>query len=159
MKITHACAAVVAVFALAGTAACEVPDDSGTAADRTDTKNAAKDKTKTKDKSSSKPKSEAPKESALRGPGPPVRRGVPRLLTGFSAKGLIDQLEYEGFSTKLTRPTASTPSTPTGTSRQLCRAKEYLDYDVLLPQGLVDQLMYEGYTKEQAEYGVNKVGL
>ena len=38
-------------------------------------------------------------------------------------------------------------------------AQSYLDMSGYSRDGLIDQLVFEGYTRAQAEYGVNKVGL
>ncbi len=38
-------------------------------------------------------------------------------------------------------------------------AQDYLDYTHFSRSGLIDQLEYEGFTPDQAEYGVNAVGL
>ena len=39
------------------------------------------------------------------------------------------------------------------------KAKNYLDTTSFSRDGLIKQLKYEKFTQEQAEYGVNKVGL
>lgn len=168
MKITRALVAIAAVVALTGTAACETTDQPGTAADRTDTKNAAKKDAKPVATSSeaapkSKPakpkptKPAAPKETASQAQ---ARQSAADYLdfSAFSRSGLIDQLKYEGFS--VADATYGTDAQRANWNDQAAlSAKEYLDYSSFSRSGLIDQLKYEGYTTEQATYGVNQVGL
>lgn len=78
--------------------------------------------------------------------------------TAFSRKGLIKQLEFEGFSNA--DATWAVDNCGADWNEQAYKkAKDYLDYSSFSHSGLVDQLEYEGFTSEQAEYGVNKVGL
>jgi len=75
----------------------------------------------------------------------------------FSRKGLIDQLVYDGYTTK----DATTVVDRTGTSwnaEAAGSAKSYLDYMPFSRAGLVDQLVYDGFTASQAEYGVAHSG-
>lgn len=169
-------AAVALSAALISMTACEVPEDEpGTAADRADTKDAAKDKVKAKD---TKTEEAVPEEAAASEAAPtkkpkptkqaPVetpgeanaRQSAADYLdySAFSRSGLIDQLEYEGYSTK--DATYGTDAQHANWNDQAAlSAKDYLDYDSFSRSGLIDQLMYEGYTQAQAEFGVNKVGL
>jgi hypothetical protein len=76
----------------------------------------------------------------------------------FSRKGLIDQLEFEGYSTK--DATYAVDHIEVDWNEQAAAsAKDYLDYDSFSHKGLVDQLKFEGFTPEQAEYGVTQAGL
>lgn len=76
----------------------------------------------------------------------------------FSRSGLIDQLEYEGFTTA--DATLGVDSRDTDWNEQAWKkAEEYLDYTSFSRSGLIDQLEYEGFTTEQATYGVDKTGL
>jgi hypothetical protein len=76
----------------------------------------------------------------------------------FSRKGLIDQLEYEGFSTKVA--TFAVDSLHVDWNAQAWgTAEDYLKYSHFSRKGLIDQLEYEGFTHAQAVYGVNKAGL
>lgn len=76
----------------------------------------------------------------------------------FSRSGLIQQLEYEQFSTE--DATAAVDSLDTDWNEQAAKsAKNYLDMTSFSRGGLIDQLTYEGYTPAQAEYGVSQTGL
>ncbi|WP_240954918.1 Ltp family lipoprotein [Rhodococcus sp. 105337] len=72
----------------------------------------------------------------------------------FSRSGLINQLEYEGFSTA--DATYAVDRLDVDWDRQAKRsAEQYLDMTSFSLSGLVEQLEYEGYTRAQAEYGAN----
>ena len=78
--------------------------------------------------------------------------------SAFSRQGLIEQLEYEGFSN--TDAEYGTDAINADWREQAAlKAKEYLDYSSFSRQGLIDQLVYEGFTQKQAEYGVSTTGL
>lgn len=78
-------------------------------------------------------------------------------FAAFSHSGLIEQLEYEGYSTE--DATFAADNCGADWNEQAARAaKSYLDYSSFSRQGLIDQLLFEGYTQEQAEYGVTAVG-
>ena len=78
--------------------------------------------------------------------------------SSFSRSGLIDQLEYEGFSTA--DATFGVDAQNADWNAQAAgSAQDYLDYSSFSRSGLIDQLIYEGFTLEQATYGVNAVGL
>ncbi|HCB04675.1 MAG TPA: hypothetical protein DEQ43_10580 [Nocardioides bacterium] len=173
----RAITATLLVATLVGFTACEATDEPGTKADRTVTKDAAKDKVKTKDTTADtgsaedaavEPAAEPTKEAKPQKPAAPketaeeanARETAADYLdySAFSRKGLIEQLEFEGYSTKVA--TYGTDAQHANWNEQAAlSAKEYLDYSSFSHSGLVEQLMFEGFTKEQAEYGVNKVGL
>lgn len=76
----------------------------------------------------------------------------------FSQSGLIDQLEYEGYS----KADATYGVKAVGADwkeQAALKAASYLDGQAFSWQGLFDQLEYEGFTAMQAEYGVNQTGL
>lgn len=75
----------------------------------------------------------------------------------FSYTGLIEQLEYEGFSTEEATFGADNCGADWNEQAAL-KAQAYLDYQSFSRQGLIEQLLYEGFTQEQAEYGVTAVG-
>jgi colicin import membrane protein len=76
----------------------------------------------------------------------------------FSRSGLIEQLEFEDYSTA--DATYAVDRISVNWNDQAARAaKNYLDTMPFSRQGLIDQLIFEGYTPSQAEYGVNQVGL
>ena len=76
----------------------------------------------------------------------------------FSYSGLIDQLEYEGFSTE--DATYGVDNCEADWYEQAAKkAQDYLDFMGFSRSGLIDQLQYEGFTYDQAVYGVDSVGL
>lgn len=78
--------------------------------------------------------------------------------SAFSRQGLIEQLEYEGFSTA--DATLAVDSIAVDWNVQAAKAaKAYLDYSGFSRSGLIDQLEYEGYTPAQAAYGATAAGL
>lgn len=77
--------------------------------------------------------------------------------SAFSHSGLIDQLEYEGFSTE--DATYAADKCGADWNEQAAKkAQDYLDVTSFSRSGLIDQLVYEGFTQEQAEYGATAVG-
>lgn len=73
----------------------------------------------------------------------------------FSKSGLIEQLEYEGFSHK--EATYAVEHCGANWKKQAVKmAKEYLDCMAFSKSGLIEQLEYEGFTHEEAVYGVSK---
>ena len=78
--------------------------------------------------------------------------------SAFSRTGLIEQLEYEKFSTA--DATYGVDAQNADWNAQAARsAKEYLAYSSFSRLSLIDQLVYEGFTQAQAEYGVSTTGL
>jgi hypothetical protein len=79
-------------------------------------------------------------------------------MSGFSRQGLINQLEYEGFSTE--DAIYAVDHITVDWNVQAARsAKDYLDMSGFSHSKLVAQLEYEGFTPAQAEYGVTAAGL
>jgi hypothetical protein len=77
--------------------------------------------------------------------------------SGFSRSGLIEQLEFEGFSTEAA--TAAVDSLGVNWNKQAARtAESYMDSSSFSPSGLIEQLQFEGYTYEQAVAGARAVG-
>lgn len=79
-------------------------------------------------------------------------------LQGFSASGLVKQLEFEGYPTT----DAQWAVDNSGADWNAEAAESAQDYQDLTPmsrQGLIDQLTFEGFTAEQAAYGASQVGL
>lgn len=75
----------------------------------------------------------------------------------FSYSGLIEQLEYEGYTSAEAQYGADNCGANWNT--QAARAaKRYLEVMSFSRSGLIEQLVYEGYTQEEAEYGVTQVG-
>jgi SOS response regulatory protein OraA/RecX len=77
--------------------------------------------------------------------------------TAFSYKGLVAQLEYEGYS-NADAVFAADRCGADWNEQAAKKAAEYLDYSSFSRQGLIDQLVYEGFSSEQATYGVTAVG-
>jgi hypothetical protein len=75
----------------------------------------------------------------------------------FSHDGLVDQLEYEGFSH--TDAVYGADACGADWNEQaLLKAKRYLDTMGFSESGLKDQLEYEGFTADEAAYGVAHCG-
>lgn len=77
--------------------------------------------------------------------------------SSFSRSGLIDQLEYEGF-THQEAVYGVDQSGANWNEQAALKAESYLKYSSFSRNGLIDQLEYEGFTPQQAEYGVRAVG-
>lgn len=78
-------------------------------------------------------------------------------VMAFSKSGLIDQLEYEGYSTE--EATYAVENCGADWNEQAAKsAQNYINTMSFSRSGLIDQLIYEGFTQEQAEYGVSAVG-
>ncbi|WP_328354292.1 Ltp family lipoprotein [Mycobacterium sp. NBC_00419] len=77
--------------------------------------------------------------------------------SAFSRTGLIEQLEYSGFSTD--DATYAVDSLNVDWNQQAAKkAKDYLNYSAFSRSGLIDQLEYSGFTPSQALFGVTAVG-
>lgn len=74
---------------------------------------------------------------------------------GFSKSGLVEQLEYEGFSHSVAVWGASHAGANWLTQAVLV-AKSYLRSQPFSRSGLLDQLEFEGFTHYQASYGVSR---
>lgn len=73
----------------------------------------------------------------------------------FSYSGLVEQLEYEGYSNS--EATYAADNCGADWYEQAVKsAKQYLEVMAFSRSGLIDQLEYEGYTYDQAVYGVDK---
>lgn len=88
-----------------------------------------------------------------------VRKAASYLnYTAFSRQGLIEQLEYDDFSTE-DATFAVDQITVDWNEQAVEKAKSYLDYTAFSRQGLSEQLEYDGFTPAQAQYGVAASGL
>ena len=97
--------------------------------------------------------------SATKGEQNALRKAKDYLnVMSFSYSGLIDQLEYEGYTTEEATYGADNCGADWNEQAAL-KAESYLDIMAFSRSGLIDQLEYEGFTSAQAEYGVNAVGL
>ena len=75
----------------------------------------------------------------------------------FSYDGLVDQLEFEGF----THEEAVYGASNCGANwkeQAAKKAKDYLDAMAFSRKGLIEQLQFDGFTYEQAVYGVGQNG-
>ena len=75
----------------------------------------------------------------------------------FSYTGLIDQLEFEGFSTEDATWAADNCGADWN-EQALGSAQDYLDFSAFSYTGLIDQLEFEGFTTEQATYAADGCG-
>ena len=79
-------------------------------------------------------------------------------ISAFSRQGLIEQLEFEGFSTA--DATYGADGVNADWYEQAAQAaRDYLDFSSFSRSGLIDQLVFEGFTADQAEFGVSAAGL
>ena len=75
----------------------------------------------------------------------------------FSRTGLINQLEYEGYTTE--EATYGVDALGADWNEQAAKsAKSYLEYQAFSRTGLIEQLEYEGFSTEQATYGAGANG-
>jgi hypothetical protein len=77
--------------------------------------------------------------------------------SAFSYSGLVEQLEYEGYSNEEAVYAVDNCGADWNEQAALS-AQSYIDYSAFSRTGLIEQLEYEGFTREQAEYGVAAVG-
>lgn len=78
-------------------------------------------------------------------------------IMAFSYTGLIEQLEYEGYSTE--EATYAVDNCGADWNEQAAKkAESYLDVMSFSKTGLIEQLEYEGFTHDQAVYGVEAAG-
>src|SRR5690625_4290338 len=77
-------------------------------------------------------------------------------FTAFSRSGLINQLEFEGFSTD-DATWAVDRLTVDWREQALNSAANYLDFSAFSRSGLIDQLEFEGYSTDEATWGVDRV--
>ena len=75
----------------------------------------------------------------------------------FSYSGLIDQLEFEGFSSSEAKYGADNCGADWN-EQAAKKAASYLDFMSFSRSGLIEQLEFEGFTHSQAVYGVEAVG-
>lgn len=75
----------------------------------------------------------------------------------FSYSGLIEQLEYEGYSSSEATYAADHCGADWNEQAALS-AKEYLEVMAFSRQELIDQLEFEGFTHAQAVYGAEQNG-
>lgn len=78
------------------------------------------------------------------------------IFMAFSRKGLIEQLEFEGYSNN--EAVYAVDNCDADWNEQAVRsAKQYLSSMSFSRQGLIEQLEFEGFTHDEAVYGVDQV--
>ena len=76
----------------------------------------------------------------------------------LSRKGLIKQLEYDGYTTDVATYAADNCSANWNKEAKEM-AEQYMDSTTYTYKDMVQQLETEGFTKEQAKFGAKAVGL
>ena len=79
-------------------------------------------------------------------------------FTSFSKKGLIEQLEFDGFSTE-DSTLAVGNMTVDWSEQAVLKGKSYLDFTSFSRSGLIDQLVFDGFSAEEATHAVDVIGL
>lgn len=99
-----------------------------------------------------------PKETETLGQKNALRKAKDYLnLMAFSKSGLIEQLEYEGFTNE--EATYAVNKLNVDWKEQaVLKGKQYLDIMSFSRSGLIEQLEYEGFSTEEATYAVDKIG-
>lgn len=76
--------------------------------------------------------------------------------TAFSKTGLIEQLEFEGYT--LSDSAYAVEKLNIDFNEQAIKsAKSYLEWTSFSKKGLIEQLEFDGYTEEQATYAADKI--
>ena len=75
----------------------------------------------------------------------------------FSRSGLVEQLEFEGYS-RTEAEYGVSGITDDWNEQAALSAASYLEYTNFSRSGLIEQLEFEGYTTAQAQYGATAVG-
>lgn len=78
-------------------------------------------------------------------------------FAGFSRTGLIEQLEFEGFSTDDATFGADNAGADWN-AEAAEKAASYLEFTSFSRQGLYDQLAFEGFTDAEIQFGLAAVG-
>lgn len=101
---------------------------------------------------------QAPPESMSEGDRQAVEQAKLYLeISAFSYNGLIDQLEFEGYTYSQAAYAAEACGAD-WSEQALNKAKSYLDISAFSYQGLIDQLEFDQFTHEQAVYGADHCG-
>ena len=105
--------------------------------------------------SASRPSS-APSDSVSTGKKNALKSAEQYLnVMAFSYSGLIDQLEYEGYTAEEAEYAAKNCGADWN-EQAVLSAKQYLETMSFSKDGLIEQLEYEGYSHEQAVYGAEQ---
>ncbi len=88
-----------------------------------------------------------------------VRKAEQYLRTmPFSKEGLIEQLEYEGFS-NADATYAVNKLNVNWNDQAVKKGKQYLNTMPFSKSGLIEQLEFDGFTNAEAAYGVNQLNV
>ena len=79
-------------------------------------------------------------------------------MLGFSRKGLIEQLEFDGYSNE-DATYAADNITVDWKEEAVESAENYLKAMAFSRSGLIEQLEFDGYTTEEATYAADQMGL
>ena len=79
-------------------------------------------------------------------------------FTSFSKKGLIEQLEFDGFSSEDSTFAVSNLKVDWN-EQAVLKGKSYLDFTSFSRSGLIDQLVFDGFSAEEATHAVDEIGL
>ena len=79
------------------------------------------------------------------------------MVLPFSHDGLVEQLEYEGFSTSAAVYAADNCGADWN-EQAANKAQTYMQIFSFSRRRLIEQLEYDGFTSAQAEYGAKAVG-
>ena len=79
-------------------------------------------------------------------------------MSGFSKKGLVDQLKFEGYKAKDIDAALATMKV-NWNNEAAESAKSYVEMSHFSRRSLIEQLKFEGYTSKQAAHGADSVGL
>lgn len=79
-------------------------------------------------------------------------------MLGFSRKGLIEQLEFDGYSNE-DATYAVDIITVDWKEEAVESAENYLKAMAFSRSGLIEQLEFDGYTTEEATYAADQIGL
>ena len=102
--------------------------------------------------------SEGPEINESGSDNPAAQRAKDYLsYTAFSRTGLIEQLEYEGYSNYESQKAVDSLNVDWN-EQALLKASEYLNYSAFSYSGLMNQLEYEGFSHSEAMYGVDNCG-
>ena len=148
-------AALAATFALAACGAAST--DAGTQASTTSTATATSASKPATPKTTAKPKPAAPK---LSNEAQEAKESAQSYLdmSGFSKKGLVKQLQFEGF--KAADITAAMATMKVDWNAEAAEsAKSYVDMSSFSRASLIKQLTFEGFTAKEAAFGATAAGL
>ena len=79
------------------------------------------------------------------------------VLTAFSKSGLIEQLEFEGYSNADATYAVNKISVD-WKEQAVLKGKDYLDFTSFSRSGLIEQLQFEGFSYEEANYAADTIG-